>query len=131
MECRNASELFRIVRGGGNQHADSPHPVALLRARCQRPHSRTAKPCDEFPPPHRVMPPAASSAAYPGRGCMGTGYAKDCSGFRDRNKGPFAAVHKSVVGPTRKRSVALQQIAVRPRGHQVHTMRGPKVGTGT
>jgi len=29
---------FRIVRGCRQQHADPPHPLALLRARRQRPH---------------------------------------------------------------------------------------------
>jgi hypothetical protein len=28
---------YRIVRGRGQQHADAPHPLALLRARRERP----------------------------------------------------------------------------------------------
>jgi hypothetical protein len=40
-----------------------------------------------------VILPAASSAAYPGRGCRGTGYVEACRRFGDRTKGPFAAVH--------------------------------------
>src|SRR5271169_5314611 len=42
------------------------------------------------------MPPAASSTAYPGRGCMETGYVDGCRWFGDRTKGPLAAVHESV-----------------------------------
>jgi hypothetical protein len=36
---------FRIVRGCGQEHADAPHPLALLRARGKRPRrGRAARP---------------------------------------------------------------------------------------
>ena len=43
--CRNAADAglkFRIVRGCGQEHADAPHPLGLLRARRQRPRRRRA-----------------------------------------------------------------------------------------
>ncbi|MGB6560087.1 MAG: hypothetical protein WBE96_22145 [Pseudolabrys sp.] len=33
---------FRIVRGCGQEHADAPHPLALLRTRGERPRGRRA-----------------------------------------------------------------------------------------
>ena len=36
-ERRYAGLIYRIVRGHGQQHADAPHPLALLRARRERP----------------------------------------------------------------------------------------------
>ena len=36
-ERRDAGLRFRIVRGCGHEHADAPHPLALLRARRERP----------------------------------------------------------------------------------------------
>jgi len=33
---------FRIVRGCRQQYADAPHPIALLRARRERPRCRAA-----------------------------------------------------------------------------------------
>src|SRR5262245_49521094 len=45
--------IFRSVRGCGQEHADAPHPAALLRARRERPCCRrAAKQCDERAPPH-------------------------------------------------------------------------------
>ena len=34
------------------QHSDPPHPLALLRPRCQRPCCRANKSCDELAPSH-------------------------------------------------------------------------------
>jgi hypothetical protein len=51
---RETSLAFRIVRGT-HEHADAPHPLALLRARSQRPHSsHAAEQCDELAPPHVI-----------------------------------------------------------------------------
>ena len=30
-EGRHAGLIFRIIRGRGHQHADAPHPLAVLR----------------------------------------------------------------------------------------------------
>src|SRR6516225_10046958 len=51
-ECRKASLAFRIVLGERDEHADAPHPLALLRARRERPrHCRAAaKQDDEIAP---------------------------------------------------------------------------------
>ena len=39
MERRDAGLKFRIVRGRGQEHADAPHALALLRARGERPNA--------------------------------------------------------------------------------------------
>ena len=36
-ERRETGLPFRIVRGYSHEHADAPHPLALLRARRERP----------------------------------------------------------------------------------------------
>ena len=41
-ERREAGLRFRIVRGDAHQHADAPHPLALLRTRRERPRRRRA-----------------------------------------------------------------------------------------
>ena len=41
-ERADAGLCFRIVRGCGHEHADAPHPLALLRARRERPRRRRA-----------------------------------------------------------------------------------------
>ena len=41
-----------IVRAAAREHADASQPLALLRARCERPRSRTAKKRDELAPSH-------------------------------------------------------------------------------
>jgi hypothetical protein len=50
-ECCDARLRFRIVLGDAHEHADTPHPVRLLRPRRERP-SRccTADERDELPP---------------------------------------------------------------------------------
>ena len=40
-------------RAAGHEHADAPHPLALLRARGKRPRRRRAtEKTEKFPPPH-------------------------------------------------------------------------------
>jgi len=41
-ERRHAGLIYCIVRRRGQQHADAPHLLALLRARRKRPRSRSA-----------------------------------------------------------------------------------------
>src|SRR4029079_19012794 len=49
----DAGLKFRIVRGCGQEHADTPDALALLRAGDERPRrSCTAKNTEKFPPPH-------------------------------------------------------------------------------
>src|SRR5262245_66230952 len=43
---------FQIALGCLKQHADTPHPLALLRPRSKRPCRRTADKTDELAPPH-------------------------------------------------------------------------------
>src|SRR5262249_5025433 len=58
-ERRIAGLCFRLVRSDGGKHADPPHPLALLRARRERPrYCRAAVKCDEFPTPHGAYPKA-------------------------------------------------------------------------
>ena len=54
-ERPDAGLKFRIVRGCGQEHADAPHPLALLRARRQRPRRRrAAEQRDELAPVHSI-----------------------------------------------------------------------------
>jgi hypothetical protein len=41
-EYRNAGPLFRIIRSCVHEHANAPNPLALLRARRERPRRRRA-----------------------------------------------------------------------------------------
>src|SRR5262249_53058598 len=55
-EGRATSLPFRVIRGQtAHEHANAPHPFALLGARHYRPRRR-AKSCDELPPPHPWPP---------------------------------------------------------------------------
>lgn len=51
--------LTRLVTLGirPEQHADTPHTLALLRTRDKRPRHHAAKKCDEFAPLHTCLPP--------------------------------------------------------------------------
>ena len=66
-ERRDAGLTFRIVRGCGQEHADAPHPLGLLRARRKRPRGRrAAEKRDELAPFHYPMSPVlpAERIAY-------------------------------------------------------------------
>src|SRR5262245_5713550 len=54
-ERPNAGLKFHIVRSGGQDYADEPHPLGLLRARRQRPRRRRAEQRDEVAPPHQSI----------------------------------------------------------------------------
>src|SRR5262245_3343927 len=58
---RVASRSFRIVRAQVHEHADAPHPLALLRPRRQRPPRRAAEQRDEFAPSHSITSSARAS----------------------------------------------------------------------
>ena len=52
-ERPDAGLKFRIIRGYGQQHADAPHALGLLRARHERPRGRRAtNNTEKFPSPH-------------------------------------------------------------------------------
>src|SRR6266511_1176784 len=53
---------FRIVRGRAHEHADAPHPLALLRARRERPRSRAADKRDELAALHSITSSARASS---------------------------------------------------------------------
>src|SRR5262249_54574673 len=59
---RGAGRLHRgvvfIVR---KEHADAPHPLALLRARCERPCRRAAEATEEYTPPNHSITSSARS----------------------------------------------------------------------
>ena len=62
MERREAGLKFRIVRGSGQEHADAPHALGLLRARGKRPRRRrTTQNAEKFPSPH-VRPQAQETS---------------------------------------------------------------------
>src|SRR6266550_4561400 len=59
MERREAGLKCRIVRDCGQEHADAPHALGLLRARGERPrHRRADDERDELAPLHVWMAPA-------------------------------------------------------------------------
>ena len=55
-ERREAGLAFRLIGSRVHEHADVPHPLALLRARRERPGSRAADERDELAPPHMSNP---------------------------------------------------------------------------
>jgi hypothetical protein len=62
-ERREAGRVLRIVHGRGHQHADAPHPLALLRARSKRPRNRCAsEQRDELAAVHSITSSARPSA---------------------------------------------------------------------
>jgi hypothetical protein len=61
-ECRNPCLTFRFVFGNTHQLADSPHPLGLLRARCQWPRCRAAYQCNEITPSHSITSSARASS---------------------------------------------------------------------
>ena len=53
LERPHAGLKFRIVRSGGHEYANTPHPLALLRVRRERPrHGGGADERDELAPFH-------------------------------------------------------------------------------
>ena len=63
--CRNAPTGLksRIVRARGQEHADAPHPLALLRARRERPRCcRAAEQRDELAALHSITSSAMASS---------------------------------------------------------------------
>src|SRR5262249_2089248 len=65
-ERRVAGLTFRIVRGRGVQHADAPHALARLRARRDRPRSRTAEQRDEMAAAAHSITSSASASSLSG-----------------------------------------------------------------
>src|SRR5499427_6744212 len=62
-ERRNARLCLRIALGKAHQHADPPHPLALLRACRERPRSRrAAEQRDERAPLHSITSSARASS---------------------------------------------------------------------
>src|SRR5262249_7331714 len=61
MQRRYAGEPYRIVRGLAEEHPDAPHPLALLRARGERPRGRAAEQHDERASPHSITSSARVS----------------------------------------------------------------------
>src|SRR5262249_35720665 len=61
-ECRNEGLSFPVSFCISHQHADAPHPLALLRARRQRPRGcRAADERDERPALHSITSSASAS----------------------------------------------------------------------
>ena len=62
-ERPDAGLKFRIVRGRGQEYADAPHPLGLLRARRERPRRRrAAEQRDELAPLHSITSSARASS---------------------------------------------------------------------
>src|SRR5262245_6312542 len=68
MERCEASLKYRIVCGGGQEHADAPDAIRLLRPCRQRPRGRAAEQRDELASPyiemHLLPQPGTPWAAY-------------------------------------------------------------------
>src|SRR5215470_14776740 len=63
-ERRDAGFCLRIIHGEWYEHADAPHPLGLLRARCERPRSRrAAEQREEVAPLYRCNHSITSSAS--------------------------------------------------------------------
>src|SRR5215470_8145393 len=63
VESCDASLRLRIGFNGSNQHSDSPHPLALLRTRCDRPRRcRAPKKQYELAPFHSITSSATASS---------------------------------------------------------------------
>src|SRR5439155_24781668 len=72
-ERREARLAFRIVLGEGQQHADAPHPIGLLRPRRPRPRRRrAAEEGDELASLHERFHSITSSTAI----CSASGTAR-------------------------------------------------------
>ena len=54
LKCPNASLKLRIVRSGGQEHANASHALALLRPRHEWPSRRAAEQRDELAPFHSI-----------------------------------------------------------------------------
>src|SRR5262249_9097741 len=61
-ECGEERRSFQVVLGIAHQHTDAPHPLALLRARRERPRSRATEQCDEFAACHSITSSARASS---------------------------------------------------------------------
>src|SRR5262245_50973841 len=61
MERSNPGLILRIVRDGGQQYADAPHPLTLLRVRCERPRRCAADERDKVAPSHSITSSARAS----------------------------------------------------------------------
>ena len=71
-ECSDPGLKFRIVRSCGQDYANAPHALALLRARRERPRRRRNEKGDEFPPPHGSYPKANDHRTEYSRSCSGS-----------------------------------------------------------
>src|SRR5262245_22429623 len=65
-ERREAGLTFRIARGQRMEHAYAPYPLALLRARRERPSRRAANQLDERAPPHHSITSSARASKVGG-----------------------------------------------------------------
>src|SRR5262249_45240641 len=61
-ERYDARLRFRVILGKPDQHADAPHPLALLRSRRQRPRRRAADERDEVAALHSMTSSARASS---------------------------------------------------------------------
>src|SRR6516165_6687158 len=76
LECRKAYLVFLIAHTRGREHADTPHPLALLRTRRKQPPHRAAEQHDELAPLHSITSSASASSL------SGTASVRDLAVFR-------------------------------------------------
>jgi hypothetical protein len=60
LERRDIGLSFPVALSIPHQHANAPHPLALLRARRERPRGRAAEKHDELAAVHSITSPAAA-----------------------------------------------------------------------
>src|SRR5262249_23227160 len=65
-ERRAARLRHGIARRLAHEHADAPHPLRLLRSRCDRPGRRAAEQYDEVTSPHHSITSSASASSLGG-----------------------------------------------------------------
>src|SRR5215472_739422 len=65
-ESGKARLYVRLVLSGGQQHANAPHPLTLLRARRERPRDRTAEQRDELTARYHSITSSASASTCGG-----------------------------------------------------------------
>src|SRR6516164_7263482 len=62
MERCDAGLPFWIVGRGAHENANAPHAPGLLRARCERPHGRTAEQREDIATVHSITSSASASS---------------------------------------------------------------------
>src|SRR5262249_39371493 len=112
---------FQVVLGIAHQHPDAPHPLALLRARRERPRRRRAAACDQqFPPSdgdcHTPLPwEVRKGNDTTPRGCsLAVQGGRDAGCFDLSLRRPLHSSRRQLLANARHRGLARRLIMVGP-----------------